>query len=54
VRVTNAPFWRSGHDLGQAYRRGSGVEQITEASIEALAHVPLSRRRGAPQREALL
>ena len=29
----------------------SGVEQITEASIEALAHVPLSRRRGSPQRE---
>ena len=32
----------------------NGVEQITEASIEALAHVPLSRRRGSPQREALL
>ncbi len=32
----------------------NGVEQITTASIEALAHVPLSRRRGSPQREALL
>ena len=31
-----------------------GGEQITTASIEALAHVPLSRRRGSPQREALL
>ena len=31
-----------------------GAEQITTASIEALAHVPLSRRRGSPQREALL
>jgi hypothetical protein len=31
-----------------------GAEQITTASIEALAHVPLSRRRGSPQRDALL
>ena len=31
-----------------------GAERITTASIEALAHVPLSRRRGSPQREALL
>ena len=31
-----------------------GAEQITTASIEALAHVPLSRRRGSPQRDPLL
>ena len=31
-----------------------GAEHITTAAIEALAHVPLSRRRGSPQRDALL
>jgi hypothetical protein len=31
-----------------------GAERITAATIAALGHVPLSRRRGAPQRDALL
>ena len=31
-----------------------GVEQITAATIADLRYVPLSRRRGAPQRDALL
>ena len=31
-----------------------GSERITAASIEALGTIPLSRRRGSPQREALL
>ena len=31
-----------------------GEQQITTRLIEALGHVPLSRRRGAPAREALL
>jgi hypothetical protein len=31
-----------------------GGERITAVTIAALGHVPLSRRRGAPQREALL